>query len=150
MAFLDDPIHRMPTSHTNALELLTQLWSSDASPKSDDKDIDVEAYSTYHKKQCSYALHDGGRHISARTHRDILEIAKDLFKGLSKESTRRQLSSKLADPKPANELLDGSVDLTARLISMMDIGVFHYGFSGRKGLVWDQGSLKDFVDGYFN
>src|SRR5204862_490566 len=91
-----------------------------------------------------------GRHISARTHRDILEIAKDLFKGLSKESTRRQLSSKLADPKPANELLDGSVDLTARLISMMEIGVFHYGFSGRKGLVWDQGSLKDFVDGYFN
>src|SRR5436305_6305842 len=87
MDFLDDPIHRMPTSHTNALELLTQLWSSDASPKSDDKDIDVEAYSTYHKKQCSYALHDGGRHISARTHRDILEIAKDLGQDVKLEKT---------------------------------------------------------------
>ena len=152
MASLDDLVHRTPTSPANTLELLTQLWSSGASSKSDNKELDVEAYFAYHKKQCSHALHDGGRHISARTHRDILEIAEDLVQGLSRESIRRRLNSKLADPKPANknELLDSSVDLTARLVSMMDIGVLRYGFSGRKGLVWKQGSLKDFVNGYFN
>lgn len=152
MASLDDLVHRTPTSHANTLELLTQLWGSGASSKSSDKDIDVEAYFAYHKRQCMVALHDGGRHISARTHRDILEIAEDLVQGLSKDSIRRRLSLKLADPKPANEneLLDSSVNLTARLISMMEIGALQYGFCGRKGLVWNQGSLKDFVNSHFN
>jgi hypothetical protein len=152
MASLDDLIHRTPTSPTTTFELLTQLWSRDASSKLDNQEIDLEAYFSYHKKQCSQALHDGGRHISARTHRDILEIAEDLEEGLSRDTIRGRLSLKLADPKPANEneLLDSSINLTARLVSMMDIGVLQYGFSGRKELVWNQGSLKDFVNGYFN
>jgi hypothetical protein len=63
IASLDDLVHRTPTSPVNTLELLTQLWSSGASSKSDNKDLDVEAYFAYHKKQCSHALHDGGRRI---------------------------------------------------------------------------------------
>ena len=149
MTSLDDLIQRTPNSPTTTL---MQLWNGDASLKSDSQELDLEAYRAYHKKQCGHALHDGGRHISARTHRDILEIAKDLEEGLSRETIRGRLSSKLADPKPGNEteLLDSSVDLTARLVSMMDIGGLQYGFSGRRELVWNQGSLKDFVNGYFN
>lgn len=152
MASLDDLMHRTLTSSTTALELLAQLWRHDASSKLDSQELDIEAYFAYHKKQCSHALHDGGRHISVRTHRNILEIAENLEQGLSRETIKRRLSPKLADPKPANEneLLDSSVDLAARLVSMMDIGVLQYGFSGRRELVWNQGSLKDFVNGYFN
>jgi hypothetical protein len=152
MASLDDLISRTPTSPTTTLELLTKLWSRDACSKSDNQELDPEAYLAYHKKQCGHALHDGGRHISARTHRDILAIAEDLEEGLPRETIRGRLRSKLADPKLANEseLLDSSVDLTARLVSMMDIGVLQYGYSGRRELVWNQGSLKDFVNGYFN
>lgn len=150
MASLDDPISRTPASSTP--ELLMHLWSRDASSKSTKQEFDLEPYLVYHKKQCSLALHDGGRHISARTHRDILEIAEDLKDGLPKETIRERLSSKLADPKPANEneLLDSSIDLTARLVSMMDIGVLRNGFSGRRELVWSKGSFKDFVHDYFN
>src|SRR5947207_2320766 len=117
MAYLDDLIHQTPTSPTTTRELLTQLWRCGASSKLDDQDLDLEAYLAYHKNQCSHALHDGGRHISARTHRDILEITEGLDEGLLRENIRGRLSSKLADPKPANEneLLDGSIDLTARL-----------------------------------
>lgn len=128
------------------------LWNRDASSRLEKEEFDSEAYLAYHKKQCCFALHDGGRHISVRTHRDILEIAEDLKNGLPKENIRGRLSLKLADPKPANEneLLDSSIDLSARLVSMMDIGVLRYGFSGRRGLLWSQGSLKDLVHGYFN
>lgn len=149
---LDDLMHRTPTSPAATLELLTQLWSCGASSKLDNHELDLEAYFAYHKKQCCHALHNGGRHISTRTHRDILDIAEDLEEGLSRETIRERLSLKLADPKPVNEneLLDSSVDLTARLVSMMDIGVLQYGFSGRRELVWNQGTLKDFVNGYFN
>ncbi|KAH8779343.1 hypothetical protein BGZ57DRAFT_821832 [Hyaloscypha finlandica] len=145
-------MHQTPTSLTTSLELITRLWSCDPSSKLDNKELDLESYFAYHKKQCSLALHDGGRHISARTHYDILEIAADLEEGLSRETIRERLSLKLVGPKPSNEneLLDSSIDLTARLVSMMDIGVLQYGFSGRRELVWNQGSLKEFVNGYFN
>jgi hypothetical protein len=152
MASLDDLIHRTPSSPATTRELLTQLWSRDASSKLGDQELDLEAYLVYHRKQCSHALHDGGRHISARTHRDILEIAEVLEEGLSRETIRERLSSKLAAPKAANEneLLDSSIDLAARLVSMTDIGVLQYGFSGRRELEWNRGPLKDFVHGYFN
>lgn len=70
----------------------------------------------------------------------------------SKETIKARLSSKLADPKPVNEdeLPESSIDLTARLVYMMDIGALRYGFSGRIGLLWRQGSLKDFVHDHFN
>ena len=152
MTSFDDLIHRTPTSPTTAVELLTQLWSCDSSPRLENQELDLEAYFTYYKTQGSHALHDGGRHISARTHREILEIAKNLEEGLSREVIRERLSSKLADPKPANEneMLDSSIDLAARLVSMMDIGVLQYGFSGRRELVWNHGSLQKFVNNYFN
>ena len=152
MASLDELISRTPSSSTTTLELLKHLWSRDAALKLNEYEFDPETYPAYHKKQCCLALHDGGRHISVRTHRDILDIAEDLKNGLSKETIRGRLSSKLADPKPVNEneLLDSSIDLTARLVSMMDIGSLRYGFSGRRELLWSHGPLKDLVQGYFN
>lgn len=152
MTSFDDRMHQIPTSLTTSLGLITRLWSCNASSKLDNQELDLESYFAYHKKQCNRALYDGGRHISARTHHDIHEIAADLEEGLSRETIRERLSSKLLDPKPSNEneLLDSSIDLTARLVSMMDIGVLQYGFSGRRELVWNQGSLKEFVNGYFN
>lgn len=151
MASLDSPISRTPTSFTATLELLMHLWSHNTSSTLERHEFDSEAYASYHNKQCCRALHDGGRHISARTHRDIFGIAEDLRTGLPKETIRQRLISKLADPKPPNEneLLESSIDLTARLVCMMDIGALRYGFSGRRGLVWDQGSLKGFVHDYF-
>lgn len=152
MASLDDLISRTPSSSTTILELLTFLWSRDGSSRLKKDDYDPEAYPAYYRKQCCLALHDGGRHITLRTHNDILEIAQDLKNEMSKETIRARLSTQLADPRPpnTNEVLDSSIDLTARVVSMMDIGVLRYGFSGRRGLVWDQGSLKDLVHGYFN
>lgn len=49
-----------------------------------------------------------------------------------------------------DNLLSSSVDLTARLVSMMDIGALQYAFSGRKSMAWNRGSLKDLVNDYFS
>lgn len=82
MASLDDPISQTPTSLTATLELLMNMWSRNASSRLKKQEIDLDAYVAYHKKQCCLALHDGSRHISARTHYDILEMAGDLKNGL--------------------------------------------------------------------
>jgi hypothetical protein len=112
-------------SLTTSLKLITRLWSCDPFSKLNNKELNLESYFAYHKKQCSLALHNGGRHISARIHYDILEITADLEEGLSRETIRERLSLKLVGPKPfnENELLDSLIDLTARLVSIMDIGV---------------------------
>jgi hypothetical protein len=62
------------------------------------------------------------------------------------------LSLKLLSSRPINEveILCISVDLAARLLSMVDIGSLQYGFSGSRQLVWNHGSLKEYIAGYFD
>ncbi|KAF7514242.1 hypothetical protein GJ744_000012 [Endocarpon pusillum] len=62
------------------------------------------------------------------------------------------LSLKLPNPKPQNEIemLNGSINLAARLLLMMGFGSFQFGFSGQQQLVWDHGSLKTFIRDYFD
>jgi hypothetical protein len=75
-----------------------------------------------------------------RTHRDIIFIAQHLKADSSREEVRDVLSSKLSDPRPANEneLIESSIDLAARLMLMMEFGGHQYGFSGHKKLILEK------------
>ncbi|KAF2499047.1 hypothetical protein BU16DRAFT_261029 [Lophium mytilinum] len=114
--------------------------------------IDLRAYWKYYAEECSHALHDGGRHISARTHHHVLEIAQQLKGALPRETLRDSLRQSLPKPTVFNEdgLLDSSIDLAARLLLMLDFGILQYGFSGRSQFNWDKGTLKDFVYSHFS
>ena len=152
MASLDDRIHQISVSKSTKTQLLESFWSLDTAPKQEREILDIDAYFAYHTIQCVQALHDDGQHISQCTHHDLTKIADDIIGGLAKEDIKSQLNlepsvSKLANK---NELLESSIDLTARLVSMMDIGELQYGFSGRKQLVWAHGTLKDFIHKYFD
>ena len=104
-------------------------------------------YFKYYNYQCGLALHDYGNHISARTHQEIMNVAQHL-----KEPLRRgEIQALLPKPTPPNEIekLDGSINLAARLLLMIDFGSLQYGFSSRKRLIWDDNSLKEFIGSYF-
>ncbi|ORY17108.1 hypothetical protein BCR34DRAFT_622064 [Clohesyomyces aquaticus] len=111
---------------------------------------DLRAYWSFYSKECENALHDGGRHTTVRTHRDILDIVKLLKNDTPRGEIRQSLRSKLSKThQNEDELLGSSIDLAARLLLMIDFGNLQYGFSGRRQLCWDQGCLRDNLESYF-
>jgi hypothetical protein len=50
----------------------------------------------------------------------------------------------------SEDAINASIDLTVRLVSMLDIGVFENAYSGRRRLLWTQGPLQDFMREVFS
>ncbi|KAI9855742.1 MAG: hypothetical protein M1813_009632 [Trichoglossum hirsutum] len=128
-------------------EIIKHLWGGDIhSRQLFTGEINCDPYFHYYAEQSGAALHDGGRHTSVRTHRDIIEIAQHLRNGLTRDEIKQILRAKLTASVPnEDELLNGSIDLAASLILMMEVGSLLYGFSGREQLVWTEKSLKECV-----
>ncbi|KAF2190101.1 hypothetical protein K469DRAFT_23454 [Zopfia rhizophila CBS 207.26] len=152
MTFLHGPLQKTPIDAQTRSEIINNLWSQKPSLQLQQGDLDWDSYFTYYTKQCNHALYDRGRHISSRTHHDVVDIAQQLEDLSSKDVIKQNLRSNLTSPNlpNENELLESSIDLASRLLLMMDIGVVQYGFSGRRQLVWSTGSLRDFLNGYFS
>jgi hypothetical protein len=101
-------------------------------------------------KECSKALHNGGRHVAMRTHSDIADCVRKLNDGMLRGDLKEILRSKLtAFHANEDEMLENSINLAASLVLMMSFCGYSYGFSGRSQLRWDQDSLRSFVLSYF-
>ncbi|KAK5191219.1 hypothetical protein LTR92_008938 [Exophiala xenobiotica] len=133
-------------------EGLLPLWRGNTYSNACKTEIVMDAYLPYQKRQCYYAWSDCGRQLAARTARDILDIAHDTVTGMPKGSIRTRLSRRLANQKleDNNELLDASIDLSARLLTMTDVGRLRYAVCRRKVLPWNEGSLPELLKVHFN
>lgn len=110
----------------------------------------LDTYWAYYSRECINALHDGGRHVATRTHADITACAAKLRSGMVREDIKASLRSKLSTHhENEEEMLDNSIDLTASLLLMANFGSYSYAFSGQNRVFWNQGSLRDFVQKYF-
>ncbi|KAM3080669.1 hypothetical protein ACMFMG_005604 [Clarireedia jacksonii] len=150
---LDSWMHLTPISVDTKCEILNNLWNLHLDPEQFyTSDLDYDIYFAYYTEQYNDALHDGGRHISLRTHRDIIDIAGYIKTSTSRENIVRILHLKLPTPLPPDheELVNASIDLTVRLLLMMNFGCLQYGFTGRKQLLWMEESLGKNVDEYFS
>lgn len=153
MSSLNSSIQSSPISVDIKCELLQHFWGLDVRPSNYyDSSLDHDVYFSFYIEQCSDALHDGGRHVSVRTHQDIIQIAEYLKSHMDRDGIKEILSSSLPIPKPANEeeILNGSIDLVARLLLMVEFGCLHYGFSGRSQVRWTNASLAASTCEYFN
>ncbi|KAF2804177.1 uncharacterized protein BDZ99DRAFT_481350 [Mytilinidion resinicola] len=153
MSSLDSSLLDLPLSNDTKALITRHLWDvNNTQQQLNARNLELRAYWSYYVEECSHALHDAGRHISARTHRNVLDIVFQLRGAVLREQLRDSLRPALLKPTPPNEdeLLDSSIDLAARLLLMLDFGNLQYGFSGRSQLDWDKGTLKDFVHAYFN
>src|SRR5437762_8114916 len=78
-------------------EIIKHLWGRDIHPRrSFTGEINYNPYFYYYAEQIGLALHDGGRHTSVRTHRDIIDIAQQLRNGSMRNEIRQLLLPKLA------------------------------------------------------
>jgi hypothetical protein len=143
----------IPTTDIERVKIVNGIWQRPPSLRLRQADLDWDAYFEYYFNQCEQASHSDGKYISARSHQDIIEISQKLEELRTEEEIKQHLRLKLTkqwSPEEEEVMLQGSVNLAARLLTMMDIGKPHLAFSGRSVLEWDKGSLKDFVHSYFN
>lgn len=146
---------RIPTSPEDKSIFLARLLNFGDEFRTHEAEYDEAAYLAYYGQQCSSAEHDE-RHILASDPDDICEIAKQILQGSPREDIVDQLS--LKHPDMVGEIghdrtlqLNNSVDLAARLVSMVNVGVpCCTARRGRQELRWTQGSLKEFLRAHFN
>jgi len=145
-------VNRDHMDDTTKREILNSFWDLNIQAGNIDNGDILDVYFLYYIQECRTALHDGGRHIWAMTHSDVVEVAKYLKNSFTRNEIKEFLRTKLPPPKPINEeeMLDSSIDLVARLLLMMEFGCLQYGFSGLRELAWTQDSLVGFVNDYFS
>ncbi|KAH8665148.1 hypothetical protein BGZ60DRAFT_470787 [Tricladium varicosporioides] len=134
-----------------AVEYLWGLQPSELARVGDRKDVDAffHLYFTYYTQQCDLiGRHANGKYSTVETHKDIADIAKLLRQPLSRKEVRDHLSTFLRDGD--EEQHDNSINLVGRLLLMTKLGNIPHECLGGKHVIWDNGSLTEFVHNYFS
>ncbi|EPE36969.1 hypothetical protein GLAREA_09132 [Glarea lozoyensis ATCC 20868] len=110
------------------------------------------SYFNYYMEQCDTAGHDNRRYLSVRTHQDVVDIVNHIKTNINRDDLSQVLKAKWPhpDPRSASAQIDGSIDLAARLLLMIDVGDLKHGFRSGNRLIWDGGSLKSLVHSHYN
>ena len=152
MGSLEKPLHQTLLDPQTRKLIVSELWPPPAAlPEDSLEELNWDAYFMYYTKQCSHALHNRGRHVLSRSHQDIIDIC-GLLRHSTKDEIKQRLRAGISSGKMENEddVLENSINLAARLVSMMDVGVFQYMYSGRPELVWSAGTLSQFLTKHFS
>ncbi|KAI1427568.1 hypothetical protein F5Y12DRAFT_159542 [Xylaria sp. FL1777] len=145
MSLLETPIE----SQTQA-EICHELWGAGYSPRLLGADINLAIFWNYYSKTIALSLHDGGRHVAVRTHRDVIDVVYLLKAGATRRDIKQRLRSKLKTKHTnEDELLENTIDLAASLVVMCDCGISSHGFSGSTEIQWKDDSLREFLANYF-
>ncbi|OTB17607.1 hypothetical protein K445DRAFT_311087 [Daldinia sp. EC12] len=113
------------------------------------RQLDMFPYMEYYKRQWNNMVADAdGRYITIRTYGDVLDIIRLINKDRTREEIISHLGSK--SPSATTEAYENSVNLAARLLLMLKIGVVKHQAVPRHYITWDQGTLADLVKERFN
>lgn len=145
---LNDSIQE-PVKHELEEQLIHALWNPSGSIAK--RAGHTGTYLRYYHEQCQQSLVDRGRYSSARTHGNIVDSAELVKQGLAYDEITQNLRSK-SDAEGHNatdEALKGTINLVARVLSMMKVGTWRYEFSGHNYVDWTQGSLQQCIAHWF-
>jgi hypothetical protein len=149
---LDLLLHTPSIPDATKLEIAGQLWPG-FSNSLQSSTLDLDAYFSYYGQACVEALHDRGRYVSLRTHKKLVEAARRICSNETKKQIQEYLGQDLMQSrseKEKQEMLEGSINLVARIVSMMEFGALRLGFSGRQQIEWSQGSMQECIGSYFS
>lgn len=142
------PLQTELTSAVARCQLINELCGTSVDPqKLITYGFNLDAYFVYYSEQCRSALIDRGRHVAARTHRDITNIASYIRNGKQREDIKQTITSKLltCSSTDNNQIAENTIDLAASLLLMMQFRDLPFGISRWRPLKWTQGSLHDFL-----
>jgi hypothetical protein len=146
-------LRSFPICHVTKCDIINSLWGLSIWPLDiSSGKVNYDSYFSYYSEQCNLALYDGERHISAKSHQDIIEIAEQIRSHVDRKDIMLWLSSRLPFPRLENEeeRINGSIDLVVRLLCMINVGELQYGFSGQERLMWSENSLEHWIKNYFH
>lgn len=139
---LDASFLESPIPSERQVKIVTQFWGSNHTYQTSY----FRPYFQYYTEQCRIAYQSHGNNFAIRTHRHITDLASRIQDGLSRSEIYDFVEQCQWTSVPASrDSINASIDLTARLLTMLDIGEFQNGHSGRCSLLWVQGSLQVFV-----
>lgn len=144
-------LHETATADTRA-EIVRHLWKTQTSSPLLFENRDWDAYFSYYARECSAALVDQGKHISIRTHADLLRTTHLLEDEPSEAEVVEKLRQTLTQrwlPTEEQQMLDGSVRLAARLLLMVNIGPLPSEVTAKLTVAWKQGSLQQSIHDHF-
>lgn len=98
----------------------------------------------WYEEQCKEAAEQ----ISAQNHRQIIRVMQYLkFKDVTRASIKDKLRQQSQVPvdSHAERLLDGSIDLAARLLVTLSIGELEHCWTPGPTIHWEQGRLVDSI-----
>lgn len=130
-------------------QLVEELWS----PTGRENHLnDCCAYFKYYGEQCRQSLVDRGRHSLARTHEDIIKVARLIKQKKTYEEILWELKTSCDSSRQAatDEACKGTINLVARLVTMAMIGTLRYEISGQRHIEWNRGTLQECVSGWFS
>ncbi|KAI1346407.1 hypothetical protein F5Y01DRAFT_319774 [Xylaria sp. FL0043] len=131
-------------------QICHELWGIRHSPQLLGADDSLATFWNYYFKTIALSLHDGGRHVAVRTHRDVIDVTYLLKAGATRRDIKQSLRSKLKEKHTnEDELLENTIDLAASLVVMCDCGISSHGFSGSTEIQWQHDSLGEFLAKYF-
>ncbi|KAH7176052.1 hypothetical protein EDB81DRAFT_771789 [Dactylonectria macrodidyma] len=144
-----------PIPSANLLRLAHTFWA--ASPTGENSPTCLQPYSEYYAEQCKTFYHGLGANLPFEKHEGIIQLGQQILQGLTREQVVQSLHNNCPETV-ANARLDkvkiinGAVDLTARLILMVDVGkpVTNRMWTGRAYRSWDKGTIRDFTASIFS
>lgn len=152
---LETPITEVPTSTAARTRLLELLWG--ACPIG----CVSTPYFEYYAQQCDsffieqseYCTISNSADGHVTTHQELADIAGSLVAGSrTKEDVIGELLAAKALPNAsaAHENIKNSVNWAARALTCTEIGTLRCAFSSRRPLLWESGSLRDFMADVFS
>jgi hypothetical protein len=136
-SFLESPV---PTETQE--KIVRHLWGSGYKPHNQH----LGPYFQYYTEQCKTASTALGNGFVIRTHQHIIEIAAPIRDGCSRSEVQAFVQRcQWVNDATLESTINASIDLTVRILYMLDVGEFENAYSGREKLLWTEGSLQDFM-----
>lgn len=145
---LSAELHNSPILAPLKVGILKSFWGINVNLQQIDNNTDqLNPYFSYYSEQCHLMLGDGGRHAAARTHCDISNIIQQFKQQTSREKIIDAVlsDSQLLKLPEGEHMIQGSINLAARLYLMMSFGVIPNAFTPARPLYWTTGSAQDFL-----
>lgn len=146
--YLNDDLRCPPVGVTRS-RISVGIWTE--SHLQSDIETASEAYFRYYTEQGVQALSDRGRYATARTHNDVVAVVGWILQDLERHEIIARLREDLQNRQilPDDKALEGTVDLTSRLVTMMEVGSLGCSFTGGTRLDWEYGLLRQCIERHF-
>jgi hypothetical protein len=138
---LERSILEHPIPLDTQAEIASRFWGNSGS-----KLEHLAPYFQYYTEQCRVIYLSLKSSLPLKTHRDIIEIASDIIAGLSRSKVKENVVKRYTKfDGDVDEIVDSCIDLTARLVFMLNVGEFRNTFTGRPNLAWSAGPIQDLM-----